>query len=517
MIVRFGSVRRLVAWSVVAVGLAALILSPAAASGGQRGRLVAHVPLAGSLDPSFGTSGVVTQSLAAAEAIAVQPDGKIVVAGSAAASAGLDGFALARYLPDGTPDPSFGDAGYVATNLYPPASYAGVKAIALQADGKIVVAGTSDGLESENPEVLHQFTLARYNPNGSLDTSFGMDGLTNTVIPQPSSSTPWWAGAYALAVLPNGEILAGGSAGWSAFPDQSSFALVRYTPDGSLDPAFGDGGIVQTAFSGYDYLAGIAVQPDGKIVAAGSNFGSGHGNDWDSMSLARYEPDGSLDPTFGKAGKVTTAHKLAYDGGPPALQNGKILVAGFTRRNSSSRYFPVIGRYQANGRPDPNFGGHGFAELKRVPDGPSAVLTQTNGKILIAAGHSVVRLLPNGRLDTSFGRRGVVSLGHGLSMLALQADEKILVGEANGNSAPTLARLLGGNNCVVPRLRGNTVSKARKKLRASYCRTGRISRLFSTRVARGHVISTATPLGDRLPDGTKVDLVVSRGKRTQRG
>ena len=118
--------------------------------------------------------------------------------------------------------------------------------------------------------------------------------------------------------------------------------------------------------------------------------------------------------------------------------------------------------------------------------------------------------LPNGRLDPSFGRRGIVSLGNQSSTaLALQAGQKILVGEAHGD-AWTLARLLGGNNCIVPKLRGKTLSKARKTLKASYCRTGRISSLFSTKVAWGQVISTATPPGDRLPDGTKVDLAVSR-------
>jgi uncharacterized delta-60 repeat protein len=470
----------------------------------------ANLRLAGNLDPSFGSGGVVTQTSGMnLGAIAVQPDGKIVVAGDATMATG---FALARYLPDGSPDPSFGDGGFVETNLYPPASYAFIEAIALQADGKIVVAGTSDGLESEN--VLDQFTLARYNPNGSLDTSFGTDGITNTVIPEPSP-TAWRAGADALAVLPNGEILAGGSAGWEAFPSQSSFALVRYTRDGSVDPTFGDDGIVQTAFSGYDDLAGIAVQPDGKIVATGSSGGPGHGDDFETMALARYEPNGSLDPTFGTAGKVTTAHKLAYAGGPPTLQHGKIVVAGSIARNDFSGSLPVIARYEASGRLDFTFGKHGFAEIGRVTGRPSAVLTQNDGKILIAAG-AVVRLLPNGRLDTSFGRRGIVSSGDQVSRLALHTDAKILVGEGHDDNPWMLARLVGGNNCVVPGLRGKTVSKASATLRTSYCHRGRISKRFSAEVTRGRVISTAPSRGARLPGGAKVGLVVSRGRPVRR-
>jgi uncharacterized delta-60 repeat protein len=470
----------------------------------------ANAPLAGNLDPSFGKGGVVTQSHAGIGAIAVQPDGKIVVAGRASPATGVAGFALARYLPDGSLDPSFGDGGFVVTNLYPQASYAFIEAIAQQA-GKIVVAGTSDGLESEN--VLHQFTLARYNRNGSLDTSFGTNGITNTAIPEPvDQGVSRSAGAYALAVLPNGEILAAGSAGWEAFPPTSSFALARYTPDGSLDPTFGAGGIAQTMFDGYDSLAGITVQPDGGIVATGGSYGPGHGNDWNAMALARYEPDGSLDRAFGTGGTVTTAHKLDYAGGPSALQNGKIVVAG-SARLSGNHFFPVLARYKETGRIDSTFGTDGFAKIKRVTGLPSAILTQSDRKILITVGHSVIRLLPDGRLDTSFGRRGIVSLGDGFSTLALQTDQKILVGggDFDGN-ASRLARLIGGNNCAVPDLRGKTVSKARAALETSYCRSGRVSKRSSSKVDRGRVIATAPQRGARLPGGARVELVVSRGK-----
>jgi hypothetical protein len=129
--------------------------------------------------------------------------------------------------------------------------------------------------------------------------------------------------------------------------------------------------------------------------------------------------------------------------------------------------------------------------------------------MLIASGNSgtVLRLLPDGRLDTSFGRRGIVSLNAALSSVALQPDGKILVGGGE------LGRLVGGNNCVVPDLRGRTVGKASAILERSYCQRGSISKRFSRSVTRGRVISTALQRRARLPSGARVNLVVSKGKR----
>jgi uncharacterized delta-60 repeat protein len=196
-------------------------------------------------------------------------------------------------------------------------------------------------------------------------------------------------------------------------------------------------------------------------------------------------------------------------GGPSALQHGKIVVAGSIQ--DYRKTFPVVARYRANGLIDTTFGKHGYSEVKRTQFAPDAVLTQNDGKILIAGstnlGGTVLRLLPNGRLDPSFGGRGIVSFDPGTSSLALQQDGKILVG---GGTA--LDRLVGGNNCVVPDLRGETLSKAGATLARSYCRRGPVSKRFSSKVARGRVISTAPATGARLPGGAKIQLVVSKGK-----
>lgn len=477
--------------------------------------------IAGSFDPSFGSGGVVTHSLGAGEypsidGVAVQPDGKIVVAGGSVP--GDHGLLLARYLPNGSADPSFGRGGFVETKF---TYWAFAAAVALQPDGKIVVAG---GSYQGNSNYESEFTLARYNPDGSLDTSFGAGGITNTPIPEVVGPPGSGAQAVAVAVLPGGEILVGGWSEWGgSVAPSASFDLIKYEENGQPDPAFGDGGIVQTQFDGDDYLSGIIALPDGKIVASGTGAGGGvHGQPpIETMALARYESDGSLDPGFGDSGEETTARKLHYDGGPAALQGAKLVVAGAARATSGSAFFPVVGRFTASGRLDSSFGLHGFVQIKRATGIPSAVLTQADGSILVAVNNrgyyqqgdgAIVRLSRNGRLDTSFGRGGIVRIPDEVSALALQTDRKVLVGGGSGN-AWTLDRVLGGHNCVVPDLRGKTVSKARALLRASYCGAGLVTKRFSNKIARARVISTAPKSGDRLPRGAKVDLTISKGKR----
>lgn len=476
-------VRRL--WILAGLAVASLVVLGVSSA--------ANPPLAGSLDRSFGTGGIAqSPDSTSIGGIALQPDGRIVVAGGSRTA-----LVLARYLPTGTLDPSFGTGGNVETDLDPGSSLA----LALQPDGKIVVAAGSPYGTSSN-----RFTLARYDSNGSPDTSFGTDGSTDTVVPTSldASWTPWGAGVAALAVLPDGRILAAGSALWHAglYEEAGGFVLTRYTPAGLLDPTFGDGGIVETFGGGAD-LAGLVVLPDRKIVATGTIDG-GHPNYPTKIAIAGYEPDGSVDFTY--PAEAGTFGRLS--GGPAALQHGKIVVAGSMRHYKQT--FPVVARYGADGLLDKTFGRHGYAEFRRTQFAPGAVVTQNDGKILVAgnsnSGGTVLRLLPNGRLDPSFGGRGFVSLDPGSSSLASQQDGKILVG------GQTLDRLLGGNNCVVPDLRGKTVSKAAAALVKSYCRHGSVSRRFSGTVARGRVISTAPGPGTLRPGGTRIHLVVSKGK-----
>jgi len=216
----------------------------------------------GSLDQSFGSGGKVTTHFhgsfntgSIAWAVALQRDGKIVVGGTYVNEATPYAFALARYNTNGTLDASFGNAGVVTTRI------GGGDALALglvvQRDGRIVLAGYSDGED-------HDFTLACYNSNGSLDTTFGTGGITTTNFSTNSDDI-----AYALAVQRDGTLLVGGRVGEYPVFD---FGVARYTSGGQLDQSFGVGGKVTTDLGNDELGYGIAVQRDGKILLSGAAF-----------------------------------------------------------------------------------------------------------------------------------------------------------------------------------------------------------------------------------------------------
>ncbi|MCE7923900.1 MAG: T9SS C-terminal target domain-containing protein [Haliscomenobacteraceae bacterium CHB4] len=274
--------------------------------------LVRYLP-DGTADSSFGIAGKQTTDLGASDyitSVAVQPDGKIVVAGHTNTLGTLD-FALARYLPDGTPDGDFGTGGTVITDFFQNNDWAA--SVALQADGKIVVAGLAiTGAD-------YDFALTRYHPNGSLDDSFGTGGKVTTAF-GPSDDK-----GIAVLLQPDGKILAGGYLYNGAHYD---FALARYDTDGSLDEHFGNAGKTVTDFDGEgDLIAALALQPDGKIVAAGR---SSNGQHYD-FALARYLPSGILDNSFGAEGRVVTPVSTGQNSAFAALiqPGGNIVLAGY--------------------------------------------------------------------------------------------------------------------------------------------------------------------------------------------
>jgi uncharacterized delta-60 repeat protein/uncharacterized repeat protein (TIGR01451 family) len=203
------------------------------------------------------------------------------------------------------------------------------RGIALQADGEIVAAGNTD----------IDFALARYNADGSLDPSFGSGGRVTTDFAGGSDI------ASDLVLQAGGKIVVAGTAVVGSSED---FALARCNADGSLDPSFGSGGKVTTDFSsgfvgGTDEASGVAVQGDGKIVAAGRADLAGS----TGFGLARYNPDGSLDPSFGSGGKATTDFGggfAAAFGGIVLQADSKIVAAGITAAGGSFDF--ALARYQ---------------------------------------------------------------------------------------------------------------------------------------------------------------------------
>jgi uncharacterized delta-60 repeat protein len=225
------------------------------------------------LDTTLGTNGKVTTAIGGqdfATAVAIQSDGKIVVAGYSLNGAN-DDFALARYNTDGSLDTTFDTDGKVTTAIG--ASVDRASAVAIQSDGKILVAGfSSDGFSTD-------FALARYNADGSLDTTFSSDGKVTTAI---GASYDY---ASAMAIQSNGKIVVAGSALINYTDD---FALARYNADGSLDTTFQIAGKATTAIRSDDSAHAVAIQSDGKIVVVGETWGGSPSNS--DFALVRYLP-----------------------------------------------------------------------------------------------------------------------------------------------------------------------------------------------------------------------------------
>jgi len=316
-------------------------------------------------------------------------------------------------------DSSFSSDGKVRTNFSPGFDYAA--ALALQPDGKIVVAGRAEISRGS-------FALARYNVGGALDTSFSGDGKTTTNFTRRDDS------AKGVIVLADGDVVAAGVAGGR----NPKFALVRYNADGTLDSAFsGDGKLVTDFTAGADFAFDVAAQADGKIVAVGAAAGGSRGR----FALARYNDDGTLDPGFGGDGRVTTNVTAAHDAitGITIQPDGKIVVAGAANDDT----FFAVARYNTDGTLDATFAGDGTMFTNFTPGHDFAwdVALQPDGKIAVAGRASgrfgLARYQSDGSLDTSFGGDGRITTNFTSSMdiataLALQADGKIVaVGEAN--------------------------------------------------------------------------------------
>lgn len=387
----------------------------------------------GDLDATFGGGdGIVTTDFGTtfdmAEEVAVQPDGKIVVAGTRFTSHG--DFAVARYNADGSLDATFGVGGIAFTDLNA-GSNDTAKAMALQADGKIVLAGQSITPVSPPAE---DFAVVRYNSDGSLDTTFGMGGIVIT-----DFGASFFEGASSVALDSAGRIVVAG--GSFTFATHRDFAVARYNPDGSLDTTFDGDGRVMTPVSltNIDVAADVAIQADDRIVVAG--FANS------DFALARYNTDGSVDLTFGGAGigTVTTNFGgLFADATAVLIQpDGKLLAVGSTTSTTTTDF--ALARFSADGTLDPSFGTGGLVTTDfTATDVLTDVALQGDGRIVVTGrtfdqvngdDFALSRYEADGTLDAAFGVAGLVRTDIATSSdeargIAIQADGKILVAGA---------------------------------------------------------------------------------------
>ncbi|MET0752995.1 MAG: hypothetical protein ABWZ66_06465 [Pyrinomonadaceae bacterium] len=377
----------------------------------------------GSLDASFDGDGMVMTDIASggsANAVTIQPDGKIVAAGEAYLS-GND-FAVVRYNIDGSLDTSFDGDGKVTTPIGQNLDIA--TAVAVQTDGKIVASGYSGSFSTT-------FTLVRYNQDGSLDTTFDGDGKVTTLVSK--------VGGYSnsMAIQSDGKIVAAGHAGTGS---GTVLVIIRYNTDGSLDTSFDGDGKVTTAFSAFnDYAYGVAIQTDGKILAIGYSR-IGGGAQYDTI-IARYNTDGSLDANFDGDGKLLVDIGIDNSNATAVTvqADGKIIAAG-TSYNDSQGNFTLV-RYNADGSLDASFDGDGvvITSFDNASSYAASVATQADGKIVVAGSYAngapdfaVARYNTDGSLDTSFDGDGKVTTpilsssdwGH---VVKIQSDGKIIV------------------------------------------------------------------------------------------
>ncbi len=380
----------------------------------------------GSLDTTFDTDGKVTISMGdttgPAEAIAISGNGKITVAGHAVSTGSPGFFALARFLADGSLDPSFDGDGKVTTPFDEGSSYA--TSLVLQADGKLVAGGYVDTGTSTAPD---EFALARYLTDGSLDTSFDEDGKVTTTFPQSGSTK-----MYDMAVAPGGELIAAGATAASV---NYAFGLARYSADGALDSGFGTGGLVITPIFYSDAEArAVAIQPNGKVVVAGRAYLNLQPPAGCCFALARYNADGSPDTSFGSGGSVTInmgdTTSEAYALG--LQSDGRIVVAGSAFNATSGRRDFAVARLNVDGTLDTDFGtgGRVLTEIDGSRDGATSMIIQPDGKI-VALGSDLYSHFVLVRYNTDgtlYGGPITTSVGSGAhaNALMIQPDGKLV-------------------------------------------------------------------------------------------
>jgi uncharacterized delta-60 repeat protein len=442
------------------------------------------------LDTAFGTNGVATVNLGpnywgenrtAVGDIALQSDGKIVQVGSYLYYYGSD-FVLVRYTNAGVLDTGFGVGGKVITDLFstPTTKYSEDRAnsVAIQSDGKIIVAGSSrsdvTGITGTNFDqgtswMWWNVALARYDTNGLLDPAFGTNGKVEIDVANGGTANE----IYKIALQSDGKIVA---VGYTMSGYDNRFLIMRFNSNGTLDTTFNSTGYRIEHFSEntYELAKAVAIQPDGKIVVAGYGIRPSDGKS--TISILRLTSAGLLDSTFSSDGKLVQL--VGGDSGAFSVlidSNSKILVGGYTRDSSSDNNIFLLGRYNSNGTQDTTFGTNGIVSTPFEGTLGSYIIglaLQTDGKI-VAYGRADVsysdlvlaRYNANGSLDTTFDSgdgkiRTDLSASDTAANVVLQPDGKILVSasrRSDDNTYPMLAVLRYGAVMVNPSVIGKGI------------------------------------------------------------
>ncbi len=395
------------------------------------------------LDAAFGSDGVVIRTQPSGiAAVTTQPDGKIV-------TAGFDyerlHFEIARHHVDGSMDSTFGEDGLVHT----PITFSSrAKTVAVQNDGKIIVGGTY--YTGDFVHIYHM-ALVRYQPNGSLDSTFGDNGIVMQEVDYSIELAD-------MELQNDGKIVVGGTVVPLASIAIEHFALARFNVDGSLDSSFGTDGLVRTTSGIASAVTDIALQADGKIIAAGRR---GMPSLLEPVyevkfQLIRYNANGTIDNTFGAEGIVLTD---VLDNTPDIissialLPDGKIIAAGCWDDSMA------IVRYNANGSIDSSFGDDGKAIHPGYPTPMKLTVTEAGNMLVVSTipydiedgGDFILRsYLSNGTIDTDFGDAGkVITNLNGTntdfaSCIYIQPDDKIIVGGSSNDFGAMVRYLSDG-------------------------------------------------------------------------
>lgn len=391
----------------------------------------------GDLDPSFSGDGIATAHFPSvgvdhAMGVAIQPDGRIVVVGSTQQDTPTS-IALARFLPDGSLDGSFGTGGRVVTavGVDPVLILDVAMAVALQPDGKIVVVGSSFANGSGD-----RFLVARYNTDGSLDQAFGTNGIQLNALLNGGRFT-------SVAIRDDGRIVACGVV--NEAPSNEMFIAARYTPDGTPDASFdGDGFATIDITPDDDAGNDLALEPGGSVLITGY---CGIGADAGS-ALVRLAADGALDPSLDGDGIVVTQLTTDQDAGVSVARqpaDGKILVCGST--TFLPMVFLFVARYNTDGSLDNTFAGDGIFQSPHPGlNFAGNMVLAPDGRIVIggtwATNFLVAVVNPDGTAETGFDDDGVVTTSFGTNAygndIALDADGKAVLVGGSGQGTATL-------------------------------------------------------------------------------